>query len=394
MLPLPVKKALTLVLYAAFVLSNAVHGVWAQGSNEVLTNASSILALSGDQASQGIKISIQGVVTAAEHTWGGRFFIQDSSGGVFVENISDDQPAPGDVLNVDGISYPGGYAPIISHPHWMKIGQAPLPAAKPVEIEQLMSGAEDGQRVEISGIVRQAQITDHLLQVDLASGGYRVRVYAPISSNIDPQKLVGAKVTVRGTPATAYNAPLRHLISVDVYVPLASDFVIEKSVTTDPFNEPLTLANNIAQYRTGRTVGDRVHVKGVVVYQRNGEDMFIRDASGGCKSKAASFSHYQKAMSLKPLVSRNSKISCLFYKMLFSKKRPTRRPMYRQPRLPIDRIITGHASLGLHHIRGKLLDRLEERSTSPAGQPDVKTILVLQNSNTMLPPRQKPPVQI
>ena len=71
-----------LVLYAAFVLSNARHGVWAQGTNEVLTNASAILALSGDQASRGIKISIQGVVTAAEHTWGGRFFIQDSSGGV------------------------------------------------------------------------------------------------------------------------------------------------------------------------------------------------------------------------------------------------------------------------------------------------------------------------
>ena len=69
------------------------------------------------------------------------------------------QPSPGDVVTVSGISYPGGYAPIISKPHWKKMGTAPLPTPKPVAIEQLMSGAEDSQRIEISGIVREAQIT-------------------------------------------------------------------------------------------------------------------------------------------------------------------------------------------------------------------------------------------
>ncbi len=377
------KKALTLVLYAAFVLSNAGQGVWAQGTNEVLTNASAILALSGDQASKGIKISIQGVVTAAEHTWGGRFFIQDPSGGVFVENISDDQPAPGDVLTVYGVSYPGGYAPIISHPHWMKIGEAPLPAAKPVAIEQLMSGAEDGQRVEISGIVRQAQIIDRLLQVDLASGGYRLRVYAPTPPNIDPQKLVGAKVKVRGTPATAYNAPLRHLISVDVYVPLASDFVVEKAVATDPFNEPLTLANNIAQYRTGRSVGDRVHVKGVVVYQRNGEDMFIRDASGGLQIKSSQILPLSKGDVVEAVGFPEFENFLPVLQDAVFKKASEPQTSLSPTNVPVDEL-----SQGMHHsdyitIRGKLLDRLEEQSTSPAGQPDIKTILVLQNSNTM-----------
>ena len=377
------KKALTLVLYAAFVLSNAVQGVWAQGTNEVLTNASAILALSGDQASRGIKISIQGVVTAAEHTWGGRFFIQDSSGGVFVENISDDQPAPGDVLNVDGVSYPGGYAPIISHPHWMKIGEASLPAAKPVAIEQLMSGAEDGQRVEISGIVRQAQITDRLLQVDLASGGYRIRIYAPVPPGIDPQKLVGAKVTVRGTPATAYNAPLRHLISVDVYVPLASDFVIEKAVTTDPFNEPLTLANNIAQYRTGRTVGDRVHIKGVVVYQRNGEDMFIRDASGGLQIKSSQILPLSKGDIVEAVGFPEFENFLPVLQDAVFKKTSDPQTDVSPTNIPVDDLLQGMHHSDFITIRGKLLDRLEEQSTSPAGQPDVKTILVLQNSNTM-----------
>ena len=42
----------------------------------------------------------------------------------------------------------------------------------------------------------------------------------PGDATADPQQLVGALVDVKGTPATAYNAPLRHLISVDVYVQL------------------------------------------------------------------------------------------------------------------------------------------------------------------------------
>ena len=62
--------------------------------------------LPAEEASRGAEISIKGVVTAAERDWGGRFFIQDDSGGVFVENISNVQPAPGDVLAVSGVSYP------------------------------------------------------------------------------------------------------------------------------------------------------------------------------------------------------------------------------------------------------------------------------------------------
>jgi signal transduction histidine kinase len=370
-----------LVLYIAFAVSNAVPKISAQPTNELLTNASAILALSGDRAAQGIKISIKGVVTAAEPHWGGRFFIQDPSDGVFVENISDDQPSPGDILAIEGVSYPGGYAPIISHPHWMKIGEAPLPPAKPVEIEQLMSGAEDGQRVEISGIVRDARIADNLLNVDISSGGYRIPVYAPIPPGIDPSKLIGTKVDVKGTSATTFNAPLRHLISVDIYVPLVQDFVVAKSRATDPFNEPLTLVNNIAQYRAGRSISDRVHVKGVVIYQRNGEDLFIRDASGGLQIKSNE---------VLPL-SKGDAVEAVGFPGFDNFLPVLEDAVFRKTSEPPVDVTPTNAPIaellqGLHHsdlitIRGKLLDRLEERAVSPAGEPDLKTILVLQASN-------------
>jgi signal transduction histidine kinase len=378
-----VKKPIFLALYVVFVLSNTIQGISAQEPDAVLTNASAILALSGEQAAQGIKISIKGVVTAAEPTWGGRFFIQDSSAGVFVENISKFQPNPGDVLVVSGVSYPGGYAPIISKPNWMKVGEAPLPPARPVAIEQLMLGAEDGQRIEISGVIREAETTNNLLQIDLSSGGYRIRVYAPISPGIDPRKLVGSKVDVKGTPATDYNAPLRRLLSVDVYVPVPDDFVIEKAAAADPFGGPLTLISHIAQYRAGRSYEDRIHVKGVVLYQRKGEDLFIRDATGGLQIKSGQIQSVAKGDVVEAVgFPAFENFLPVLEDATFKKVSD---PQVNE--LPLS-VPTGELLEGMHHselitMRGTLLDRLEEQGTSRAIQPDIETILVLQTSNLM-----------
>lgn len=356
--------------------------VLAGQTDTALTNASAVLALSGDQAAQAMRVSIHGVVTAAEPDWGGRFFIQDSSGGVFVENISSNQPLPGDVLTLTGVTFPGGYAPTITKPHWKKIGRAPLPSPRMVAVEELMSGADDGRRIAISGIVRNAQAAGNLLQLDLFCGGYRVPVYAPMLQGVDPQKLVGARVRVAGTPATAYdNAQLRHLVSVDVYVPFVTDFVIEKSAAPDPFQEPLTPINNIAQYRASRTFADRVHVKGVVIYQRKGRDLFIQDASGGLQIKTREPISLSKGEVVEAVgFPEFEDFLPVLEDAVFKKTTDARVNL--TPASPS----IGDLLNGLHHsdyvtLTGKLLDRLQEQAALPAGESDIKTVLVLQASN-------------
>jgi signal transduction histidine kinase len=358
--------------------------VLAGPSTGPLTNASQVLYLPADEAARGVRISIKGVVTAAESDWGGRFFIQDSSGGVFVENISSVQPAPGDVLAVSGVSYPGGYAPIISKPHWEKVGTAPLPAAKPVAIEQLMSGVEDGQRIEISGIIRKAQLSGSTLEFELVSGGYRIRVFEPIPSGLDPQSFIGAKVRVRGTAATAYNAPLRHLVAVDVYVPFSTDCVVEKPAASDPFQEPLSPINNIGQYQAGRSLGYRVRVKGVVAYQRTGEDIFIRDATSGLQIKSS------QLLSLSP----GDVVEAVGFPGVENFLPVLEDAVFRKTTEPRAKMLPrevpiGELLQGLHHadfitLTGKLLDRLAEEVPSPAGKSNiVKTTLVLQTTNLL-----------
>lgn len=271
---------------ACFLIASAC-GV--RAGDPVLTNAADVISLPADEAARHLTALVRGVVTAADPTLNGRFFLQDSTGGVFVDNADGRRPEPGDVVEVSGISEPGAYAPIISDPKVRIMGKAPLPAAKIVPIEQLMSGTEDSQRVEVSGIVRAARVDRSHLVADVASGGYRFRVYAPVIEGMDPQKLVAAGVRVQGTAAEAHNRSLRQLIAVEIYVPSPADFTVEKPESPDPFGDPAMPLNSIAQYRRDSPPGKRVHVKGTVTLQRPGEDLFIQDATGGLRIKTREF---------------------------------------------------------------------------------------------------------
>ena len=266
----------------AFATSNA-----ADSPPKPLTSAAEVLSLSARDAGERLKIDVTGIVTAAEPDWGGRFFLQDSTGGVFVENLTSPVPAPGDVIRVTGVSHPGAFAPIISAPHWEKIGTAPLPDAKPVLIENLMSGIEDGLRVEISGVVRSADIDSIGMNLALAVGGDRLSVRTRVFKGIAPQSLIAARVRVRGTTATHFNAALRHLTSVEVYAPNPEDFTVLERESIDPFKQPFVLLNGVAGYRRGSGPDKRVHVHGIVALQRIGEDIFIQDLSGGIRIQCA-----------------------------------------------------------------------------------------------------------
>ncbi len=248
-----------------------------------LRTATAVLSLSAEEASRRLPVSVTGVVTAAEPRWSGQFFVQDDTAGVFVENLGRPAPSPGDVVVIEGVSHPGAFAPIISSPQWHKIGTAPLPQPKTTGIEDLNMGAEDSQRVEITGVVRTGKIDGDRLLLDVSVEGQRLRVQTPILPGTAPGSLVAARVRIRGTVATEYIGALRHLTSVVIYAPRTEDVTIIESEAANPFDQPVTPVNSVAQYRRGRRAEQRVHVRGVVTLQRPAEEIFLQDNSGGIR---------------------------------------------------------------------------------------------------------------
>jgi signal transduction histidine kinase len=379
MLTRPLNRAFLFVasvLFVPFVFQSPAQ------PTEPLTNAADVLALPAQDALLGLPIRVTGVVTAAETNWNGRFFVQDSSAGVFVENKSPQQPVAGDLVAVTGISHPGGYAPIIKKPHWEKIGTAPLPAAKPVTIERLMSGTEDSQRVEISGIVRTARLSGDRVGIELVSGGYRLRAYFPLAASLDLPSLVGAKVTIRGTAAAAFNAPLRQFLTVTLFAPQLADFVVNEAAPTHPFEMALTPLTAIAQYRNDRSPGNQVHVQGAVAH-RNGEDLFLQDATGALQVKTK----------LSPPLAPGEVVEAVGFPAVVNLMPVLEDALVRQTPEPPALLLPRPATIaelqkGLHHsefitLRGRLIDRLVRGIGQSPSKPDVRTTLVLQSTNFM-----------
>jgi signal transduction histidine kinase len=369
-----------------FVLSWQLRGpiARAQSTNALLTNAVDIISLSAEEAARSRKVSVTGIVTAADPALLGRFFVQDATGGVFVDNFNGRRMEPGAVVEVTGITHPGAYAPIITAPKVRQIGTAPLPAAKPVAVEGLMSGAEDSQRIEISGVVREARVEGARLTADLVSGGYRFRAYAPATAGLDPAALVAAQVLVRGTAAEAHNRSLRQLVAVELYVPRAEDFIIQKREAVNPLDEPVVPLHTLAQYRRGNSLNHRVHVRGVVTLQRLGESLFLQDLTGGLQVQSPQLTPFSpgEVVDAVGFPGLDQYLPVLQDAVLQGTLEPVVAVTPKD--VSVDELLAG-----LHHadfvsLKGKLLNRtVEQARRQGTGTGGSRTTLVLQSSNVV-----------
>ncbi|MGA3008046.1 MAG: histidine kinase, partial [Opitutaceae bacterium] len=328
---------------------------------------------------------LTGIVTAAEPNWkDGKFFVQDATGGVFVNNLNGKQPKIGDVVTITGSTGPGAFAPVVDKvSQWTKIGTSALPPAKQVTIEQLMSGGADSQRVEISGQVRSVRTakTGKLL-FDVIVGGYRLNVFPKISPAVDPRSFIAATVTVRGTAAASLNAMRGRLSNVLLYVPTEDDFVVEKSEASSPFAQPALPLGEIARYRAGSSLGQRIHVRGRVTCQRLGKDFFIQDGTGGLQVQ----SRQPTPLSPGQMVETAGFLEFVNFQPVLQDAvfQTTADPI---APVPANRVLMPELYNGLHQaeliiLNGRLLGRIVNGPHhSPGGFPFVDTICTIQNGD-------------
>ena len=351
--------------------------------NAELTNAAQVLSLSAERANKRIPVSVKGIVTAAEPGWNGKFFLQDETSGVFVGNSTGSGRAePGDVVEVTGVTHPGAYAPIITRAKWQRVGTSPLPAPRQVPIEQIMSGVEDGQRVEVVGVVRSVTPAKTNCYEGIASGGYSLHPFPKTQTDNDPMSLVGAKVRVRGTAAASFNAALRHMVSVVLFVPQHQDFIVEELEPIDAFDEPVLPLNSIAQYQRELVPGKRAHVKGVVILQRPGEDIFLKDETGGLHIRTTQSDRFAIGEMVEAAGFPDfDHFLPLLEDAVVRRTGENREPAYAK------RVTVADVQNGLHHadlvtLPGKLLDRSFRQARARTNDvAKVRTVLMLQQDD-------------
>lgn len=259
----------------------------AQTDQGILTTVAQIRSLSAAEAGKQHPVKLRGVVTFYDDGLFSRF-IQDDTAGIYLQVTNALTLKPGQIVELEGVTGPGEFAPVVL-PSTVKVtGNGKLPAARPVTSAQLLSGVEDSQFVEIQGDVRSVRFEkstgDYYL--DIVTGGERFTVVAKQIPLAKPDDLLAATVRVRGVCATLFNRQ-RQLFGVRLLVPNAEGLVVERPAPNNPFDAAAQPIDDLLKFTPEDGTQHRVKVKGTVTYFEPGNAIFIEDGRSGLYCQTA-----------------------------------------------------------------------------------------------------------
>jgi signal transduction histidine kinase len=269
---------------ASVVLAHALGGkVWAQPQAKplpTLTHAEQIRNLSPEQAALGYPVRIRGVITMDAPA--PDFFIQDATAGIYAEGSVSPEYAHlrGQLVEVEGITGPGKFAPVIREQGLRVLGKGVLPTARLFPFSELADGRQDSQWVRVRGIVRSVGLDrnswrEPTLAMRVASDGGEFNVRVPIGQNQAVPSWVDSEVLIEGVCGSLYNTN-RQLTGILFYVPRLSFMTVEA-----PASE--ALLSDLLRFSPRKGVRHRVRVRGVVGYQQLGNALFLVSQGKGLR---------------------------------------------------------------------------------------------------------------
>jgi signal transduction histidine kinase len=235
--------------------------------------ADQIRRLTPDQAALGYPVRIRGVITMDAPS--PDFFVQDRTAGIFVEGSVTPRFTHliGEFVEVEGVTGPGKFAPVIRETKLRVLGHQALPKAPLFPFSQLENGQQDSQWVQVRGIVRSAEVDktswrEPTLALRVASEGGEFNVRVPIDHEQNFSSWVDSEVLIEGVCGSLYNAD-RQLTGILFYVPRLSFVKIEAPAKEVPVSALL-------RFSPGMEAQHRVRIRGVVEYQHLGSDVFLQ----------------------------------------------------------------------------------------------------------------------
>ena len=278
----PLRQPVLHRIFTAFALATCLLLLPAIARAEELRTADQVRRLTPEQAEKHLEVRLKGVVTFYDADLYSRF-IQDETAGIYFQEMNN-RPAlrPGQLVEVEGQTGAGEYAPIVIPRSIKVLGEGTMPVAKPVSLEQLVSGREDSQFVEVIGTVRSVRFENESRSflIELVIGGERFTAYSRQLPVTNTEELVESEVKVRAVCSTLFNR-LRQMFGFRLLIPRETDLVIEKPASANPFDISSKGISSLLQFPAQGTFGHRVKVVGTVVYQESGVALFIQDEREG-----------------------------------------------------------------------------------------------------------------
>jgi hypothetical protein len=270
---------------AQWMLREGLYRLLPGGQREVATVplklrlAEQVLELGNEQAAHGYPVQLFGVVTWA-YPDARFFYVNDASGGIRVLLAQDRGPVPvqGNTVEVEGVSGAGDFAPMVKAAIVTVAGSLSLPEARPVTLEQALTGIEEGQWIELRGYLREITRDGPWACLRLTASAGEFTAYLPPSDLL--AALLGSVVHLRGVCSAIANDQ-RELTGIQLLVPsTSSDYVqVEQAAPADPFSVPERSIASLGRFSTLQAINRRVRISGVVLLQIPGRYLYVQDGT-------------------------------------------------------------------------------------------------------------------
>ena len=289
------------LIFAAILVFAGLGSPPTSRAQEPLTRIVDVSSLSSENAAKALPVHVRGVVTWRSSR--GQLIVQDGTGGCWV--YADDARSRkllatddavlqsirvGHVLEIEGGSDPGSYAPGIMPKALRIVGEQPLPAGRPMNSTRFFSGAEAGLRVEVRGVVQgfQRAETGWLLEFNANPGRFTAEV--PESALADPAALVDAEVRVTGVAVTRVNT--RGEITLPrIFSNQVGELVVVVPAVA-PFDAPLVPLSRLLPYRPEPVGPHRLRLVGTVTFALPGKFLYLQEGASAVRVETRSTAQF------------------------------------------------------------------------------------------------------
>jgi len=240
-----------------------------------LTRIEQIRSMTPEEAARGYPTRIRGVVTYY-NMLARDLFIQDSTAGIWVDS---DYAKPdlhvGEFVEVEGVSGIGDFSPEIERSRFRSLGESPMPRPARPSSDELASGREDSQWIEVQGVVRSAAERDGGLVLNLSAGAFECRVFVLKYPSPQPE-IIDAHVLIRGVFSGLYDSTSNRFIGFQVLTPSWDNVKVLKRPPQAQFSLPVRPIPLFLRLTPEGAFTHRVHVRGTVLFQEMGR-LSVRD---------------------------------------------------------------------------------------------------------------------
>lgn len=289
-----------MLLCVAALIASAAGDVGSKPGT--LTRVEDIRALSRAEAARGRPVRLRGVVTWQDVDARPSFFLHDGSRNIWVDratalsralwrggDLPREESVIGALVEIDGVTDPGGYAPCVVPLGIRRVGSGKVPMALRVPLERMLSGSEDGQLVEVEGVVQDVLPPDEFgdSRVMLMVDGHPCRVASENGHLLDAAKLVDARVRVRGVlvPLPNLRAEVAGL-RMNIMGP--GDIDVLEPPPEDPFSAMRVPLDGLLPFSPDARPFHRKVTSGIVTLAAPGRFFFIQEGNRSVLVRSAS----------------------------------------------------------------------------------------------------------